>query len=87
MLKTALAVALLCVPLTAHAVDPYSCFGAMRYVAMREGYSCGDLVDLCARARSIYIEAGRNKAAAARLAKERGHSDWSILLANTWCKP
>lgn len=75
-------------PMTGHAADdPYSCFGSMRYVAMAEGLSCTDLRSFCSAARDIYVEAGRDKTAAGKLAKERGHNAMSIMLANRWCKP
>jgi hypothetical protein len=90
MLKsTVLAVALLCVPLAAHAADrdPYACFGSMRYLAQRAGYSCEDLESFCAVARAIYHEAGDDEAAASRLAQARGHSPAVQRLARRVCKP
>jgi hypothetical protein len=67
--------------------DPYACFGSMRYLAQRAGYSCEDLDSFCAVARSIYREAGNDEAAASRLAQERGHSPTVQRLARRMCKP
>jgi hypothetical protein len=86
--STALVATALLWPFSSHAAeDPYACFGVMRYAASRAGYSCSDLDALCASARAIYIEAGRDRATANRLAKERGHGATTIRLANRWCKP
>ncbi len=66
-------------------LDPYACFGAARYVAMAESFSCADLPAFCAGARTLLAEAG-SRAAAEKLARERGHSRMAIMLAKRFCR-
>ncbi|MBR0855681.1 hypothetical protein [Bradyrhizobium liaoningense] len=73
------------VPARSADLDPYACFGWARYVAMGEGFRCADLPTLCAAAAAILREAG-SVTAAEKLARERGHSRMSIMLAKRFCK-
>ncbi|CUT12557.1 hypothetical protein BF49_7139 [Bradyrhizobium sp.] len=66
-------------------LNPYACFGAARYVAMAESFQCADLPAFCAGARSLLTEAG-SRAAAEKLARERGHSRMAIMLAKHFCR-
>jgi predicted outer membrane protein len=88
LLRAALiALAIVLLATASHAADPYACFGSMRYLAQRAGYSCEDLESFCAVARAIYREAGNDEAAAGRLAQARGHSPTVQRLARRMCKP
>jgi hypothetical protein len=72
-------------PARASGLDPYACFGWARYVAMAEGFQCADLPAFCVGARALLHEAG-SAAAAEHLARARGHSRLSIMLAKRFCK-
>ncbi|WP_439399108.1 hypothetical protein ACRQ5Q_17045 [Bradyrhizobium sp. PMVTL-01] len=91
LLKTVLAAALvlagaLVPPARAADIDAYACFGWARYVAMAEGFRCADLPAFCAGARNLLLEAGGDRLAAEKLARDRGHSRMAIMLAKRFCK-
>jgi hypothetical protein len=81
MLKAVLTVALLW-PLPAHAADPYACFGAGRYDAMREGRECPESPSgsFCWLARRARDAAGSEKAAE-DAARAQGVSEATIAKA------
>ncbi|WP_271605990.1 hypothetical protein [Bradyrhizobium sp. CCBAU 11434] len=85
VLSVPVAVIWLLTPPAKAAADPYACFGAARYVAMAESFSCTDLPAFCAGARAMLAEAG-SRPAAEKLARERGHSRMAIMLAKHFCR-
>lgn len=83
----ALALCAGCVAPSIAADDPFACFGAARYIAMREGFGCADLPSFCASARALLAEAGNDQAAAEQLARKRGIGRLSVMLARRFCRP
>ncbi|EJN15675.1 hypothetical protein PMI42_00692 [Bradyrhizobium sp. YR681] len=88
MIGRAILAAALCAaaPSRAADVDPYACFGWARYAAMSEGFRCSDLPAFCAGARALLAEAGGSRAVAEQLARGRGYSRMSVMLAKRFCR-
>ncbi|MBR0952899.1 hypothetical protein [Bradyrhizobium canariense] len=53
---------------------------------MAEGFQCGSPPAFCADAHALLTQAGGSMAAAERLARDRGHSRLSIVLAKRYCR-